>query len=178
MADSDTKKRLAAWFSQWRAPLRKFLVAKGAVPAADLDDVAQEVFLRLMRYEKAELVEHPQAYLYKMASNVAAEWAIRSRNRHPHQAKWLESLTTDSRPEEEIVRAEEQSQLLRSIAGLSARQREILQLYFVEGLTLSEAAERLGLSQRIVKRQLVKSYAKLRDQMAVESIERIPHGRE
>jgi hypothetical protein len=32
-----------------------------------------------MRYDRAELIERPQAYLYKMASNVAAEWAIRGR---------------------------------------------------------------------------------------------------
>lgn len=48
---------------------------------ADFDDVAQEVFLRLLRYDAAQIVEHPQAYLFKMASNVAAEWSIRSSNR-------------------------------------------------------------------------------------------------
>ena len=32
---------------------------KGAIPVSDLDDVAQEVFLRLMRYERADLIEHP-----------------------------------------------------------------------------------------------------------------------
>ena len=47
----------------------------------DVEDVGQEVFLRLMRYETAELIEHPQAYLYKVASNVATEWSMRARNR-------------------------------------------------------------------------------------------------
>ena len=80
MISIDAKRRLSDWFRQWRSPLRKFLRSRGAIRAADLDDVAQEVFLRLMRYERVELIENPQAYLYKMASNVAAEWAIRARN--------------------------------------------------------------------------------------------------
>ena len=53
----------------WRAPLRKFLMGHGAVSGADVNDVAQEVFLRLLRYDRAELIEYPQAYLFKMASN-------------------------------------------------------------------------------------------------------------
>ncbi len=59
----------------------QILVGRGAVRVADLDDVAQEVFLRLLRYETAEVVQHPQAYIFKMAANVTAEWAIRSRHR-------------------------------------------------------------------------------------------------
>jgi RNA polymerase sigma-70 factor (ECF subfamily) len=177
MTDSDAKNRLAAWFSQWRTPLRKFLAAKSSVPAAELDDVAQEVFLRLMRYDKAQLVEHPQAYLYKMASNVATEWAIRSRNRHPHRTKWLEELAAES-PEEQLVRAEEHSQIFRAVVGLTPRQREILKLRFVKGLTQSAVAESMGVSRRMVKRQLVKSYARLRDQLNAELIEKVPHGRE
>src|ERR1700744_3279532 len=83
---------LSAWFRRWRSPLRKFLAGRGAVRVADLDDVAQEVFLRLLRYESAEVVQHPQAYIFKMAANVAAEWAIRSRHRLAHEPRWLSTL--------------------------------------------------------------------------------------
>lgn len=48
--------------------------------------------MRLMRYDRTELIEHPQAYLYKMAANVAAEWAIRMRYARPHDSKWLVGL--------------------------------------------------------------------------------------
>src|SRR5215475_6664871 len=99
MASAESKKRLTAWFSQWRTPLRKFLIRKGAVRSADLDDVAQEVFLRLLRYDRAELIEHPQAYVFKMASNVAAEWAIRARHVRPHEAKWVADLLAEEQPE-------------------------------------------------------------------------------
>src|SRR5215471_1442992 len=109
MPDRDARARLTDWFRQWRSPLRKFLIGKGAVPTSDLDDVAQEVFLRLMRYDRSELIEHPQAYLYKMASNVAAERAIRGRYARSREPEWLAALATEDTSdvtESEASRAE------------------------------------------------------------------------
>src|SRR6185503_17868193 len=93
MTDADPKYRLASWFRQWRQPLRKFLIGRGTVPLSDIDDVAQEVFLRLMRYGRTEVIEHPQAYLYKMAANVSAEWAIRGRYARLSEPDWLTGPT-------------------------------------------------------------------------------------
>jgi len=176
MSDQDSKRRLADWFHQWRVPLRKFLVGKGALPASDLDDVAQEVFLRLIRYERAELIEHPQAYLYKMASNVAAEWAIRGRYVRPHESKWLEGLSTEARPEDEASRVEMQDEVGRALLTLPPRQREVLKLQFFEGLSRIQIAQRIGASERSVKRTLIKSYEVLRGRLDAQLLRGITDG--
>ena len=178
MSNLDRKVRIADWFYQWRAPLRRFLVGRGAVPASDLDDVAQEVFLRLMRYERAELIENPQAYLYKMASNVAAEWAIRGRYVRPHESKWLEALSTDGQPQHEMIQADIQNEVERALRTLEPRQREILKLYFYEGLNRMQIAERIGATERIVKRSLIKSYEALRGRLDPELLAGVTDGRE
>jgi DNA-directed RNA polymerase specialized sigma24 family protein len=115
MTNHDTTSRLAEWFRQWRVPLRKFLIGRGVVPASDLEDVAQEVFLRLMRYERTELIEYPQAYLYKMAANVAAEWAIRGRYVRPHDSTWLAGLAAADQAEDGAGRAELQDEIERAL---------------------------------------------------------------
>src|SRR5437762_5337842 len=101
MTQADPKRRLTDWFRQWRGPLRKFLIGRGTVPASDLDDVAQEVFLRLMRYGRTELIEHPQAYLYKMASNVAAEWAIHGRYLRSREPQWLAEVAAEEQADDQ-----------------------------------------------------------------------------
>jgi RNA polymerase sigma-70 factor (ECF subfamily) len=164
--DPASTRRLADWFRQWRAPLRKFLRGRGTVPASEIDDVAQEVFLRLMRYDRTELVEHPQAYLFKMASNVAAEWAIRSRNTRPHDSRWLEGLA--SGPTTNLSRVAAEQEVRRAIEALNVRQRKVLKLHYFEGLGHAEIAARLGATQRTVKRVLIKSYAKLRQELDPE----------
>src|SRR5437762_13422601 len=122
MTQADPKRRLTDWFRQWRGPLRKFLVGRGAVPAADLDDVAQEVFLRLMRYGRAELIEHPQAYLYKMAANVAAEWAIRGRYMRSRDPEWLAGFVGEDQGDDALNQAgqiELQDEIERALMSLT-----------------------------------------------------------
>jgi len=177
MSSAETQRRLASWFRQWRSPLRKYLTGHGGLQGADLEDVAQEVFLRLLRYERAELVEHPQAYLYKMAANVAAEWAIRARSRLPHEAKWLMDLTTESRPDQDAERVEAQEKIGQALGSLSERQREIVRLHFAEGLGYAEIALRTGSTQRAVKRQIIRSYAKLRLALDSELLGVLQRGR-
>jgi len=178
MNDQDAKNRLADWFRQWRSPLRKFLRGRRAIPASDLDDVAQEVFLRLMRYERTELVEHPQAYLYKMAANVAAEWAIRAHHAKPHDSHWLATLSSGDDPEHSVSRRQVEREVLRAIETLSVRQRRMLKLHYFEGLPYAEIAERFGASQRSVKRALTKSYDRLYHELDPHLLGEITDGRE
>lgn len=157
--------------------MRKFLSGKTAIPAADLDDVSQEVFLRLLRYDQIELIEHPQAYLFKMASNVATEWSIRARSRYPHDANWLEGLIADDLPEDNAVYEGTQREIERAVNTLPPRYREVLKLQFTEGLSHTEIAARMGVSPRIVKRCIAKSYEKLRVELAYELLGAIGYGR-
>ena len=178
MTPVETRKRLADWFSRWRAPLRRFLSSRGTIPRADIDDVAQEVFLRLMRYDRSEIVEHPQAYLFRMASNVASEWSIRSRLRHPHDSEWLTGLLSEDRPDEDHARQSAELQIQEAIDRLPARQRHIVKLRFGEGLDQAAIAARLDLSERMVKRDLAHSYATLRIELDEELLGVMMHGRE
>ncbi len=176
--DREARHRLADWFSQWRTPLRKFLARNGAVRTSDVDDVAQEVFLRLLRYDRAELIEHPQAYLSKMAANVAAEWAIRARNARPHASKWLVGLTSRDHAEESAAHAEVQDEIERALLTLTPREREVLKLQFFEDLSRAQIAARIGATERMVKRILASSYRKLRQRLDAELLRGIPDERE
>ena len=171
MPSSATRERLTDWFKWfrvWRSPLRKILGARWSIAASDVDDVAQEVFLRLLRYDNAELIEHPQAYLFKMAENVAGEWAMRARHRHPHDARWLTDLRALSEPEQQVAREAAQRDLQAALERLPPRQREVLRLHFGEELARAEIAERLNVSERVVKRDLIRAYAKLRTDLDAE----------
>jgi RNA polymerase sigma-70 factor (ECF subfamily) len=178
MSTPHSENPLADWFRRWRTPLRRFLASRSAVRPADFDDVAQEVFLRLLRYDAARIVEHPQAYLFKMAANVAAEWSIRSSNRLPHQSQWLGSLVAEDRPDHALDCEAAQTEVKRALDTLSPRERAILKLFFEEGLSQAEIATRLGVSFRIVRRDFEKSYGKLRHELDDELTRALQHGRE
>lgn len=160
--ETGSKERVNDWFNEWCKPLRRFLAGRHSIPAKDLDDVVQEVYLRLLRYDRTELIEQPQAYLFKMASNIAAEFASRSRTGGTRDMEWLEVNAADEASEEELRHMENEEEVKRALLALKPRQREVLRLQFFEGLTHAQTAERLGVTERMVKRALAKSYRRLR----------------
>jgi RNA polymerase sigma factor (sigma-70 family) len=165
---SISQDRLTSWFGQWRVPLRRFLSLRRNHNSADLDDIAQEVFLRMLRYDRSELVANPQAYLFKIAANVSVEWATRASRRQPHSEDWLAALADEADPETEFEREAMEHDLKRAIETLPSRAREILRLHYGEGLTHEVIAKQIGVTRRIVKRDLISAYAALRESLASE----------
>lgn len=159
-----TSERLGEWFGTWRKPLRSWLRDRGSVPPADIDDVAQEVFLRLLRYRDGITIKNPQGYLFRIAANVANEWRDRCRVRRPHDNKWLEELQIDSacEPENAAVKADRDRYVQAVVDALPKRQREFLLLHVNKGMKYKEIAEARGVSYRVVLRELTRSYSALR----------------
>lgn len=164
--------RVVVWFDAWRKPLCAWLRRRASVPAADIDDLAQEVFLRLLRYSNDTNVENPQGYLFRIAANVANEWRERARVRHPHDNVWLDDLQVDANSQpENATRTDDRDRLVQeAVQQLPQRQREILLLHVNDGLTYKQIAQAKGLTYRIVLRDLTKAYSSLRLQLKVEDV--------
>jgi len=183
MITDNARRRLSNWFLQWRLPLRRFLTGKAGIRVADVDDVAQEVFLRIMRYERHELIEHPRAYLYKIASNVAAEWAIRAGGHRNVEEDSLLNLPGGEEPELELERAQQRAEMTRALDTLPPRQQQALKLYFTEELSHKAIAERTGQTLRTVRRHIARGYISLRRELKPELLKieesgAMTHGRE
>src|SRR5437879_13477288 len=54
--------------------------------SGDAQDLAQEVYLRLLRLDRPDLIRSPEAYLFTIAANIAREHALRSSARPLHPA--------------------------------------------------------------------------------------------
>src|SRR5690348_16157613 len=76
MRTADTKRFVAEIAAGYGRRLRLFLSVRlrnvHVVP-----DVAQEVFLRLMRVDKQDAIRNPEAYLYTVASHVLQHHTLR-----------------------------------------------------------------------------------------------------
>jgi RNA polymerase sigma factor (sigma-70 family) len=159
--------RLATWFEVWRASMRRWVASRSSVQAADLDDVAQEVFVRLLRYSDDALIEHPQSYLFRIAINVVNEWRERSRNSLPHDDTWLADLQIerDDEPESAVENTLVSAQVRSAVARLPKRQREVLLLHIKDDLTYKQIAKQLKLTPRVVRRDIARAYAQLRSEL-------------
>lgn len=163
--------RISFWFGRWRKPMRSWF-SNRSVPSAEVDDLAQEVFLRLLRYSDDVAVENPQAYLFRIAANVANEWRDRSSVRQPHARNWLDELQIDpeDQPDNSVFQSRVNKHLRSVVNKLPQRQREVLLLHVNDGLTYKQIADRLGVTYRIVLRDLTRAYGALRLQLKAEDL--------
>jgi DNA-directed RNA polymerase specialized sigma24 family protein len=65
----------------------------------DVEDLAQETYLRLLRARDLGDVRHPQAYLLRVASHVVSEWRDHQPPQEMFEVVDENSLTDDAVPE-------------------------------------------------------------------------------
>ena len=135
----------------------------------DLPDLAQEVFLRLLRIKQPELIRDPEAYVYRVALNVAEEWRLRAAQSKDHSSKPLDALASADDPGEAMARGQRQGVIRRAVEELPRATRSALLLHVHRDMTYEQVAAHMGVSRRAVKRYLANGYAALRVALATEA---------
>ena len=151
-------------FKTYGAELHGFLVRR-LRRDQDAKDVAQEVYLRLLRLERSELVRQPHAYVYFVASQVVADFQMRA-SQHPvvYDSDALERRAerlADPLEDETAAQLEVEQELKRLLYKLSATHRHVLLLRKRDGLSLEEIAQQLGFSVHTVKKYLCQANAQI-----------------
>lgn len=128
----------------------------GRLPAADADDVTQNVFITA--YTKLSSVREPAAFagwIARIARNAAED----------HRRRSDDSLQIDIDYAARATQADaaEAAQALAAIRALPEAYRETLMLRLVEGLSGVEIAERTGLTPGSVRVNLHRGMQLLRD---------------
>ncbi|MCY1272137.1 putative RNA polymerase sigma factor FecI [compost metagenome] len=125
-------------------------------------DLVQESFLRLVEQRDKAQIDNSQAYLYRTAHNLMVDHARQQMRRKtdlvPHEA--LEDIIEERPGLDEAAASVQHMQRLReAVAELPPRTREIFRLNRLEGLTHSEVARHLDISDSSVQKHLSKALA-------------------
>lgn len=161
---------LASVVARHGRPLLRFFVSR--LPnAADAPDLVQEVYLRLLRLDRPDLIRCPEAYLFTIASNIAHEHGLKRSGRPPHIALEdtpphelpadVECFATAA-PEDAAVQRERIRRLEAILAQLSPKARATLIWHRRDGRTYEEIGARLGISRNMVKKYLAQALAHCR----------------
>jgi RNA polymerase sigma-70 factor (ECF subfamily) len=144
--------------------LHRFLMRrlKGSADAADL---AQEVYLRLLRLPRTDLIRKPQAYVYFVAAQIAAEHRMREQDRPlVYDSEALEHLTNEdafARPDDFVENLGHEQELIRLLRKIPVTHRNVLILSKRNGLSIKEIATELELSPHTVKKYLYEATARI-----------------
>ncbi|HEY8947190.1 MAG TPA: sigma-70 family RNA polymerase sigma factor [Polyangiaceae bacterium] len=161
MTTEDTRRA----YIELEGRLRPFIARR--VPAADVDDVVQDVFLRVQRSLPSLRDEQSLTpWLYQVARSAVAE-RHRQQGRQPEPVP-EEELELELPPEDtgpSPLEAELASYLLPLISRLPSPYREALTLIELEGMTQQAAANALGISLSGMKSRVQRGREKLRESL-------------
>jgi len=122
----------------------------------EAEDLAQEVYLRLLRVKDNERIHNPRAYVLRVAANVLFEWRLLARNRLAHSADPLEHMLDDQDTLREAETEQEVRALEAALASLSPKCRAVILMHRRDRYTYEEIACRMEISVSMVKKYLVK----------------------
>lgn len=128
--------------------------------AALAEDLAQEAGIRLVSAMRREPVEHPRAFLFHAAANLARDHLRRRLVAQQHAEARDEC---EPAPGSDHIAAVHQEVALvaKAISDLPARAREVLQLARIEGYSQKEIAAQLGIKPKTVENHLTRALAQL-----------------
>jgi RNA polymerase sigma factor (sigma-70 family) len=156
---------------------RLFALHRGALQAffnrrvrqrTEASDLAQEVYLRMLRVKDLSAIRDMEAYLFSVASNLAKEHAALARRRGAQVdvEEMQEQVAQLPTAEGEIFSEQQVSRLRVVLRGLPPLCHAAVVLQYLHGLSQQQIAERLRISPRMVKQYVGQALGLCRRRMA------------
>lgn len=130
--------------------------------ADDAYDVAQETYIRMMKYEGSCEIVSPSAMLYRIAVNVANDYGRAA------QARWsadhcdiedVQIVSEEPSAERAVLAGQNLDMLLTVIESLPPKCKHVFLLSRAHGMTYPEIASHCGISVKMVEKQISRALA-------------------
>jgi RNA polymerase sigma-70 factor (ECF subfamily) len=164
-------KTLNQWFCREVLPLERSLthfIRRNLRAGADVEDVRQEIYVRLLAGARKELPMNAGAFLHTVARNHLINVAQHARIvsvefvAELERSRYMPDLFETDR---QLDARDELRRALSALDRLPPRCREVVQLRKIEGLTRAEAAERMGVGIDTIEKQLTNGLRAIADFM-------------
>lgn len=158
---------LASLYARWRIPVMRML-RRHFGTTAEVEDAAQEVFVRVAATGRVLRPEEEQPYLRQTLRSVAARSWHKSAQAQGLQAvsydechAELHALAAQSQGDAEQAAQQRQrlTRLHQAVQELPERQRQAFVLHRIEGCTVQDTADQMGISLRMTVKHLARALA-------------------
>lgn len=120
---------------------------------ADARDIAQEAYLRFIRLAKPDAIDNPEAYLFRIASNLVWEHQLRQ-EKETRLQRLDEPDTAESTPFDLTVSAHVAKRVRAALEELAPAPRAALVLHLRDGMTCAAISVQMRVSVSMVKKYL------------------------
>ncbi len=168
-ADEPKSSLVGRLFGEHRAALQSFFLRRIRTKA-DAADLAQEVYVRMLRIRDLEAIRNPVAYLYTVANNLVKEHALLDRRQASgvdiDEVSLQEELGTLPAHDSELDATQRAARLRAVLSQLRPKCRAAVELRFMQGLGYREIALHLGVSRQMAEKYVAQALGHCRRRMA------------
>ena len=169
--------RLDRLARRYYLPLATFF-RKRTRDASEVQDLVQQVFLRLAQCRDVDAIQNTDGYIFQTASNALKDYRrnVAVRERYVSVgSEATEHARSDLSPERVLLGKESVALLVDALRTLPERTRDIVMLRCLEGLKHGEIARLQGLSTRAVEKHVQRGLLHLARALE-HSSEGVKHG--
>ena len=154
--------------------LRRFLASRLRHRLADVPDLVQEVFLRLLRIDHLETIRSSESYLFTIAFHVLHQHVLR-RSAMPEAVEisvLIEEMESapESDPAMQVERQQQLEELQQALHELSPKAQAVLLLHRRDGYSLEEIGTQLGISRAMAAKYLGKALLHCRHRLREKKV--------
>jgi len=168
MAD-DKKDWVGRLFAERGGHIKRFFLRRGARPE-DAEELAQEVFQRMLRVPAASMILEPERYLFTVANNLLKEYRsqeYRERGSFDVDDPAIQDELADLPGFSTEVDLERRKKvLLEILRDLPPKRQAVIVMHYFHDMTYEEIAERLDISPHMVKKHVTTALKHFRLRMA------------
>jgi RNA polymerase sigma-70 factor (ECF subfamily) len=156
--------QIALLSTQFRPALKRFF-SKRVKEQHEIDDLVQDVFVRLVRKVNTDGSQILAGYVFQTAQSVLNDWLrkrqVRQASAHEEIETELPDLKDDSTPERVLVGKQSLAKATAAVLELPEVTRTIFLLRRLEGMRYSDIAKRLGMPMSTVEKHMARAVAHL-----------------
>jgi RNA polymerase sigma-70 factor (ECF subfamily) len=168
---------LKLWFVDEVLPLEAMLLQflrRSIAGAADVEDIRQDVYMRLYQAARRQIPKPTKPLLFKIARDLLVDRARRQQIVSIEAIESIEALNfaiDEPAPDRTVIAREELRRLQIALDRLPARLRQAIIMRKIECLSTREIAMRLGIADKTVEKHLTEGVRALANILYRETTE-------
>lgn len=153
--------------------LKAWLSSQFPAMKHDVEDVAQDSYLKVWQRQAAKPIASVKAFLFRAARNAAIDLLRRNRRSHVDPrgslaAPYVIDQTPD--PAVQLSRQEKFNLLAEAVGSLSERRYQVIVLHKFQGLSQAEVARTLGIHEHSVANHVARAVRHCEEYLAARGV--------
>ena len=164
---ASSRSQISKAFMEQQRPLKAF-ISRFIRGPQDIDDIAQETFIRAFLAEQKGDIQHPKAYIYRVARNLAFETLAK---KSIQLTSYIEDscdqslLQSGEDTEHKAIVMEKFDRVKVAIAEMPPQCQRVFIMHKVYGFKYKEISQQLGISVSTVEKHMMTGLKKCRQSM-------------